>query len=452
MVKSSGLRDMEGMLSSVSDPAIEDYLQEAFTCYGTGAYRACIVLTFIATFEDLRSKVRAHSSLSREARDISKDIDLLANSQKPFENTMVERLQSSKLISALQGQKLKQIIDHRNKAAHPSGHHASAEEARFVYTECISLFLSQPVVNPGLLADELIERMKDGNFFPASSVEKNMPVFTDEMNRIDEKLYSKVFSRLAELVKSENEQERINSRYFIAIAAGLKKQKIRDAIRGSIIEKKTTDKAYGQTICEIISADGNSIDSISEGCLRRVIALILLDAKSIKVEPPQTRLRHPVRVLNGIITSEQKESFLKNGSEYIDYVIDTYLLQPILIRIIKKDDILKEKLLSKIIRRAESDDFEDANIFSISLPDIDSDFAKTFNEESSFKVICGVLHAAEIGAFRAKDVRASSFRDCPEIKNKSAIFINNSELEAKIILNNMKVNLEYDKVKLLLNS
>lgn len=452
MIKNPGLRDMEEMLSLVSDPAIEDYLREAFTCYGTGAYRACIVLTFIATFEDLRAKVRAHSTLSKEARTISAEIELLANGQKPFENTMVERLQSNQLISALQGQKLKQIIDHRNKAAHPSGHHASAEEARFVYTECIDIFLSQPVVNPDLMVDELIGRMRDGNFFPTTSVEKNLPVFMDEINNVNEKLYPKLFSKLAELVKSGDANEKRNARFFIVIAAGLKESRIREAIRKNILEKKVTDEEFSSVICEIISADGNSIDLVSDGCLRRIVSIMLIDAKKDKSEPAQTSLRHPIRVMYGVINSKQGEEFIRSGVEYIDHVINKYLLQPYLIRALKNNEYLKKKLLNKIVDRAGSSSFEEANEFSIYLPDIDEEFAKAFEAEDAFRVVSAVLRAAETGAFRAKDVRASSFKDCSEIKKKAAIFADENEQKAKKLLVDAGVEISFEKLQIIISN
>ncbi len=42
----TGLTDMEELLARVQNAKIIDYLREALACYGTGAYRACIVLTF----------------------------------------------------------------------------------------------------------------------------------------------------------------------------------------------------------------------------------------------------------------------------------------------------------------------------------------------------------------------------------------------------------------------
>lgn len=78
----SGLVDMEELISNVSDKDVADYLREAFTCYGTGAYRACIVLSHIALFDGLRRKVKALAPVNAVAKAVSDEIEPLANAQK----------------------------------------------------------------------------------------------------------------------------------------------------------------------------------------------------------------------------------------------------------------------------------------------------------------------------------------------------------------------------------
>ena len=74
----AGLTDMEELLGRVSNPEINSYLREAFVCYGAGAYRACIVLTANALFEDLRQKTKAVASINADAKAISAEIEKLA--------------------------------------------------------------------------------------------------------------------------------------------------------------------------------------------------------------------------------------------------------------------------------------------------------------------------------------------------------------------------------------
>nr|CAC9147454.1 Uncharacterised protein [Escherichia coli] len=49
----SSLRDMEELIGDIVDVELKEYMREALICYMTGAHRACVVLSFIAIFEDL---------------------------------------------------------------------------------------------------------------------------------------------------------------------------------------------------------------------------------------------------------------------------------------------------------------------------------------------------------------------------------------------------------------
>jgi len=43
-----GLSDMEELLGRIHNRAIVDYMREGLSCYHVGAYRGCIVLSYIA--------------------------------------------------------------------------------------------------------------------------------------------------------------------------------------------------------------------------------------------------------------------------------------------------------------------------------------------------------------------------------------------------------------------
>lgn len=87
---------MEELLESVQSAEIQAYMREALASYGAGAYRGCIVLCSISVFEDLRRKTNACSSLSKDAKKIAKDIEVIVKEQKPFETKLAEKLASKK--------------------------------------------------------------------------------------------------------------------------------------------------------------------------------------------------------------------------------------------------------------------------------------------------------------------------------------------------------------------
>ena len=122
-----GLTDMEELIASVDDADVANYLREAYVCYGTSAYRACIVLTSNALFDGLKKKIDALASINKACKKVSLHIKGLHDLQKPFESDLIDQMKSEGLLDELEFDRLKQVIKHRNKSAHPSGHSPTAE-------------------------------------------------------------------------------------------------------------------------------------------------------------------------------------------------------------------------------------------------------------------------------------------------------------------------------------
>lgn len=66
----SSLRDMEELIGDIVDVELKEYMREALICYMTGAHRACVVLSFIAIFEDLFKKLDGMATTNRVAKAI----------------------------------------------------------------------------------------------------------------------------------------------------------------------------------------------------------------------------------------------------------------------------------------------------------------------------------------------------------------------------------------------
>ncbi len=78
----SNLRDMEELISDIVDVELKEYMREALTCYMTGAHRACVVLSFIAIFEDLLKKLDGMATTNKTARAIFTEISKKEMSRK----------------------------------------------------------------------------------------------------------------------------------------------------------------------------------------------------------------------------------------------------------------------------------------------------------------------------------------------------------------------------------
>lgn len=52
------LTDMEEMLHSICDEELKEFMFEAYLTYMAGAYKATIIVSTIAVFDDLRKKTK----------------------------------------------------------------------------------------------------------------------------------------------------------------------------------------------------------------------------------------------------------------------------------------------------------------------------------------------------------------------------------------------------------
>src|SRR5690242_11100331 len=116
---------MEELLATIPGTSIRDYMFEAMNCYMAGAYRGCVVLSYIALFDDLLSKLGELASINTAAKTIFTEASKRKNDQDVYESYLIDQLTSKSLLSGLDSEFLKTLRTLRNKSAHPSGHKPS---------------------------------------------------------------------------------------------------------------------------------------------------------------------------------------------------------------------------------------------------------------------------------------------------------------------------------------
>lgn len=417
----SGLTDMEELLGRVSNAAIADYLKEALACYGTGAHRACIVMTFIAVFEDLRSKTKQLVGVSKQAKAISKEIEDLADGQKPFETQLVERLQSSELITELQGQRLKQIINHRNKAAHPSGHHASAEEARFVFFEAIDKYLSQPILNANHAVDRVIDQLPNSNYFPDNNMANILAITTEETKGIHAAAYPYLINKIVELITDPDEITSKNSRFMMTGMANI--SEMQEVIADRFIKPKCSDANYGDEIAAVLSSGPSIIKFTNDATKTRLNSLIEKVTEETKNTVPVTRMKHPLTVVKAMLSVIEDDIIFPTFQGSVSKIISKYWSNPVVIDSLSKSDKAFSQLCDYYISLAGSSNFSKANEFSQALPDLDQKLAETVSKQVSLKIIGSVYSAAEIGSWRAQSLRSDRFASIKALRSQAVSFI-----------------------------
>ncbi|EPG2069829.1 hypothetical protein L7A04_003798, partial [Acinetobacter baumannii] len=180
----ANLRDMEELVLTIENENIRDYMREALSCYMTKAYRGCIVLSFIALFDDITSKLEKLGGVNKVAKTIYENAKAKKDAQDVYENFLIEQLKSKNLLSEMDSEFAEILRRLRNKSAHPSGHRPSAEEARYVFFEVINRFLSKPIFSTNHLVGEIIDRLTNDNFFVETGINKIAEVVEEEISSL----------------------------------------------------------------------------------------------------------------------------------------------------------------------------------------------------------------------------------------------------------------------------
>ncbi|EFO0124378.1 hypothetical protein D1O60_12540, partial [Escherichia coli] len=234
----SSLRDMEELISDIVDVELKEYMREALTCYMTGAHRACVVLSFIAIFEDLLKKLNGMASTNKVARAIFAEINKKREEQKVFENDLLNRLKSEKIITDIDADFLTVLKTLRNKAAHPSGHKPTAEEARYVFSETIGRFLSKPILSTTQVADEIISKLTNAYLFPTTNIQDHATVVNEGVKNLHHDGYSYLLKKLLQSLDNPNEQIQVNAkRYLLGLSSNPLNDQVLQQIKKQVLEE-----------------------------------------------------------------------------------------------------------------------------------------------------------------------------------------------------------------------
>lgn len=268
------LTDMEELVGSIQSPLIRDYMMESLACYMAGAYRASVVLTFIALFDDILSKLAELGKVNKKAKVISDSASQKKADQEVFETFLIDQLKANALLSSLDSTFLETLRVLRNKSAHPSGHHASAEEARFVFHEAISRFLSKPILSTTQLADEVLASLGNENLFPSISINVIAKVTTKELQNIHPETFPYLISKLLEKTVGGDNSATKNAKFFLnGLARGGAPEAL-PALKKYVVEKCVADKKYWNVVVSLLCANGKLFQGLDEVTYERLRVIV----------------------------------------------------------------------------------------------------------------------------------------------------------------------------------
>ena len=148
------------------------------------------------------------------------------------------QLGAAGLIDAGQKTKLDMIIKLRNKAAHPSGVHASAEEARYVFFETVDKFLSDAQLQTTYAVDAIITELPKGNFFPSNQISDIRQVVEAEIATLHEFTIPYLVHKLTEAREAGGAAVKAPADRFLLGLAALKRRVVRKTLRKRVVIAK----------------------------------------------------------------------------------------------------------------------------------------------------------------------------------------------------------------------
>lgn len=426
------LHDMEELISSIEDNQVKDYMKEAMSCYMANAYRACIVLTYLALFDDIVKKLGELGKVNKKAKKIYDEAQNKINEQDVYENYLIEQLASNSLIPKLDTSFLDILRQLRNKSAHPSGHSASAEEARFVFYESINRFLSKPILTTTQLVDDILARLDDKHFFPSINIRKISDIVKKEILNIHHETFPYLVNKLLEKYLNSSSEVKKNAGFFLTGLAYLKDEKSANCLRKYVIDSKCSDSKCSHLILRIISANGSLSLNLEPVTYDRLKSVISEKIESLDLTDNDSKFSHPSIVLSSILRGCGEDFVISHFKIQLNQLLRNNIFSLSFIAHMSDYPKIIEIYLREAAKKAGSTDFNTANNFSENISDIDKQLSESLIGVQAFQLITNIYKAAECGAWRAQSLRNSKFSSIPMVKNTAIDYVRSNEPQAKV--------------------
>ncbi|MBD8886112.1 hypothetical protein IGX92_18830, partial [Acinetobacter baumannii] len=387
----ANLRDMEELVLTIENENIRDYMREALSCYMTKAYRGCIVLSFIALFDDITSKLEKLGGVNKVAKTIYENAKAKKDAQDVYENFLIEQLKSKNLLSEMDSEFAEILRRLRNKSAHPSGHRPSAEEARYVFFEVINRFLSKPIFSTNHLVGEIIDRLTNDNFFVETGINKIAEVVEEEISSLHLEAIPSLISKLLDNYISDNKVIKKNSSFFINGLARLNDEKISIFLIDKLLKRKSDNQEYNDIILGVISSIPDSFKTLNNIHKTRIKKIISSKIKKSNLSLGQDKLSHPCVVLKSLANVYSDNEY---NEEFYTELLNLFNKAPNLKHlsvIFKGKDLTFNSYINLIIEKIGDPDFNISNEFCGKIIEIQDIYKDYINEKQAFYLIANII-------------------------------------------------------------
>ncbi|MEZ9649765.1 hypothetical protein [Vibrio lentus] len=412
------MTDLEELVSKIRNPLIKDYMKEAMGCYFSGAYRGCIVMSYISLFDDLIEKLGAIKDVNADAKTVFQEVEKRKREQDVFENYLLEQLASKSLISELDSTTINLIRERRNKSAHPSGHHPSAEEARYIFFEVVDKFLSKDVLGTKHIVDELLLRFSNQNLFVSKNITDTTTVVQHEIEKIHPDAYPYLVIEIFNEYKNSEDITKKNASFFLDGLAALDIEELNTNITSRVIEKSLDDNNLSSKCLCLISSNPKLLTLLSGVHKSRYDAIMDTALEAMYFGQVSTGLSHPSVLIRRAIDSLGIEWVKGSYPNYLEAMVQKLPLRQGVIELAAQDEDLKLALIDKVCAIAGSYTFDTANNFIERFHDVEEAFVGILTGSDCLRLVCEITKAASNGAWRSEEVVASKFDEFSILRSR----------------------------------
>lgn len=413
------LSDMEELIGQVEDLAMQQYMREAMRCYMTDAYRACIILSFIAIYENIYQQLDRLAIVNRTAKEIHDNIKAKKDGQEVFEKDMIDQLSGANIVSKLDASFLNILRDLRNKSAHPSGHNPSAEEARYVFSECITRFLIKPILSTNQKSDEILDSLSGGNLFPTLKAPDYKLIVEHELSNFSSEGIPYLLNKLISKLDDEDKIVRTNaSRFILGICYEQRNEFILDKLRKILIIKQISKSEREIEIIQAIVCAPDLLANLNAPTYLRLNEVFIKACNKSDINVPFTKILHPLRILSAI-SSLEKILAIQLFKNSINTILNKFKYNTDLSSIVVKSEWLRDLYFIILLDNAQSYTFSEANSFVRTAILLDEILSNTLNEIQCLSLLAGIYKSHTYDAIESTKAVQSKFKSLPYLKQKA---------------------------------
>lgn len=260
------LADFDELVLRCRAETAKSYISEALACYRAGAYRACIITTWIAVVFDIIEKIRDLSfsgnkgakslldTFERYQRQVDEGNKEAVKQLLIFEREILEKSRDTlQLLDNHQFIELSRLREDRHRCAHPSfqqsglPYHPSSELARVHLRNAIVHLLAQSPVQ-GKEALGALEKIISSEYFPIELEDARIVLEESHLDRPSESLVKGLADKLIFKFFEADINHSGRKRIVVALKILLEKDRVLTENRLKVHFNKIIDRVLDEDI------------------------------------------------------------------------------------------------------------------------------------------------------------------------------------------------------------